>query len=643
MKRHPPLAPARLAFDADGTPFNTEHGDVYHPRGGALPQAEHVFVRGNGLPRRWRGKRRFVVLETGFGLGNNFLATWAAWRADAQRSERLDFVSVEHAPVDRGALARVHAASPLRELADELTAAWPVATPDLHLLSFDGGRVRLLLALGEVDRWLPALDLQADAIYLDGFAPAKNPAMWQPRVFKAIARLAAPGATAATWSAARAVRDGLRSAGFEVQAAPGQGGKRDITLARFAPHAPPAGRRLALETPQREAVVVGAGLAGCATAASLVEAGWQVLLLDRHPAPSTEASGNPAGLFHAIVHGDDGPHSRWARAAARLAQRRVRAAMAADGIAGGADGVLRLAPGDTRESLEALRLRLGLPAASSEALDADAAGAAAGVPLTDAAWWHHEGGWADPVALATAWRRRAGDGLVFSGSVAVERLVHEGHGWALFDAAGTRVAAAPLVVLCNAADAGRLVPHATLPLQRSRGQLSWIRCDAAGPRPLPRLPVAGAGYLLPPLNGRVLFGATQTEGDEDASLRAADHAVNAERLARLSPAWAGLDATRLGGRVAWRATAPDRLPLCGPVEALQIAPGTRCDQPRFVPRAQGLMVLTGLGSRGIGSAALAAELVTAWVEGAPMPVEAGLRDALDPVRFHVRRWRAGCA
>jgi tRNA 5-methylaminomethyl-2-thiouridine biosynthesis bifunctional protein len=639
--KHAPLQAARLAFDADGTPFSAAHGDVYHPRSGALPQAEHVFVRGNGLPERWRGRRRFVVLETGFGLGNNFLATWAAWRADPLRSERLDFVSVEHAPVTRDDLARVHAASPLRALADELTLAWPVATPDLHLLRFDAGRVRLLLALGEIDRWLPELDLQADAIFLDGFAPAQNPAMWQPRIFKALARLAAPGATAATWSAARLVRDGLRSAGFEVQPAPGQGGKRDITLARFAPRHPPAGRRIALPVDRRDAVVVGAGLAGCATAAALVDAGWSVLLLDRHATPSAEASGNPAGLFHATVHGDDGPHARWSRAASRVAQQAVRDAVATCGVAGGTDGVLRLAPGTDPGALEAVRRRLGLPVVSTEVLDAAQASALAGLPLVDAAWWHHEGGWADPIALATAWRVRAAAGLVFRGGIAIERITQDSRTWQLFDAAGRCVAAAPVVVLCNAGDASRLAPHAALPLQRSRGQLSWITVDAAGPRPAPRLPVAGAGYLLPALGGRMLFGATQDDGDDEPSLRLADHRLNAQRLARLSPAWAGLDLAQLGGRVAWRATTPDRLPLCGPLESDDPMAALRLDQPRFVPRAQGLLALTGLGSRGIGSAALAAEVIAAWLDGAPMPVEVGLRDALDPARYRVRRWRAG--
>ena len=167
-------------------------GDVYHPRHGALPQARHVFLGGNGLPARWRGRDRFVVLETGFGLGNNFLATWAAWRDDPERCTRLRFISIESRPLSRADLASVPREAGLGALAAQLAASWPPATCNLHRLSFESGSVQLLLALGDVAAWLPQLDASVDAFFLDGFAPARNPAMWEARLFKAMARIAAP-------------------------------------------------------------------------------------------------------------------------------------------------------------------------------------------------------------------------------------------------------------------------------------------------------------------------------------------------------------------------------------------------------------------------------------------------------------------
>ncbi|MDE2501650.1 MAG: tRNA (5-methylaminomethyl-2-thiouridine)(34)-methyltransferase MnmD, partial [Burkholderiales bacterium] len=238
--RTEPIEPAAIEFDAEGLPRAPRYGDLYHPRIGALAQARHVFLRGNGLPERWRGRADFVVFETGFGLGNNFIAAWEAWRADPERCTRLHYVAIERHPPTRADLERVHAASPRPELARALIAAWPAATPNLHAIEFDAGRLRLLLAFGDIAALAPGLRLQADAYFLDGFAPARNPAMWQPRVLAALGRKAAPGATLATWSVARELRDGLVTAGFEVAQAPGIGGKREITVARWAPrHAAP--------------------------------------------------------------------------------------------------------------------------------------------------------------------------------------------------------------------------------------------------------------------------------------------------------------------------------------------------------------------------------------------------------------------
>ncbi|MGA8052157.1 MAG: tRNA (5-methylaminomethyl-2-thiouridine)(34)-methyltransferase MnmD, partial [Burkholderiales bacterium] len=198
-----PLVPAALAFAPDGTPYSREYGDPYHSAAGGPAQARHVFLGGNGLPGRWAGRRLFTVLETGFGLGLNFLVTWAAWREDPMRCERLHFVSLEKHPFRGPDLERAHAGYPeLAPLSAQLRAAWPLLVPGTHRLEFDHGRVVLTLAFADVAAALPQLRAAADAIYLDGFAPAKNPEMWSRAAMKALGRRAASGATAATWSAA---------------------------------------------------------------------------------------------------------------------------------------------------------------------------------------------------------------------------------------------------------------------------------------------------------------------------------------------------------------------------------------------------------------------------------------------------------
>src|SRR4051812_42623516 len=139
------LVPARAELGADGTPWSASFSDVYHPGGGpagGLGQARHVFLAGNGLPARWAGRERFVILETGFGLGLNFLATWQAWRLDPARSGTLHYVSIEKHPFSLPDLRTLHARYP--ELSDEaaqLHAAWPMLVPGAHRLVFEGRAV----------------------------------------------------------------------------------------------------------------------------------------------------------------------------------------------------------------------------------------------------------------------------------------------------------------------------------------------------------------------------------------------------------------------------------------------------------------------------------------------------------------------
>ncbi len=647
-----PVVAAPLAFDAEGIPFSERYGDRYHPRQGALAQAAHVFLAGNGLPGRWQGRDRFVMLETGFGLGNNFLAAWNAWRADPQRCARLHFVSIEKHPLTAAHLERAHAQSPLPELAAALVAAWPPLTPNLHRLGFDGGRVELLLALGDVAAWLPEIIASVDAFFLDGFAPDRNPAMWQARVFRALARLAAPDATAATWSAASAVRAGLGAAGFEVKSAPGSGGKREITLARYAPRFAPrrAPSRFATAphastaaASERRALIVGAGLAGTAAAWALAEQGWSSTLFDRRPTIGAGASGNSAGIFHGTFNAHDGPHARFNRAAALQAGVTIAGAIANHGVAGQREGLLRLESQLAIEAMNPALSALGLPPDYVRALDAGAAGQLSGLPPSQPAWFFPAGGWVHPAGLAAALLADAGSAVDLRVQTMITAIRRASGRWQLLDAAGHVVDEAAILVLANACGAASLLDGiATLPLQRIRGQITTLALVTPGLR-LPRLPVAGNGYVLPPLPGGIaLFGATSQIEDADPRPRADDQRHNLMQLMRLTGSAPEVADGVLSGRVGWRCVAPDRLPLIGGVaDVAAMQHGTRFDQPRFIPRLPGLFVFTALASRGITSAALGARTLASLISGAPCPLEASLQDAVDPARFVSRRLRRG--
>lgn len=650
-----------------------------------------VFMAGNGLPARWQGRTRFVILETGFGLGNHFLTTWAAWRADAQRCDRLVFVSVaKHAPTTE-ALREAHglAGSPRpscsaeRSLPQRLVDAWSSLTPGFHTLHFDEPLspertpqgVVLQLCLGEVADVMPALLAQVDAFYLDGFTPAENPDMWAPPWLSRLNRLAAPQATAATWSSARGVRESLAQAGFKVESTPGIDGASDTSRADYAPRyvAPPqVGGILAQPAPQdRHAIVVGAGLAGCSAAWALCREGWRVTVLDTHEGPAQEGSGNPGGLFHSVLHGDDGIHARAHRAAALATWRQVQPWIAAGELAGQCAGLLRLDAKTHQDEAQALLARQRLPPDHVRWLDVNEARRAAGMAVPSGGWLFAQGGWLHPAGYARrllheaqSWRSDALPLLTCLWQCAVQRIAPTEQGWEVLDAQGRCIAHAPSLVLANAHQAHTLLgtlpaerAAAPLPVSRVRGQISaWpdLQSEPAArwSVPPPQLPVAGSGYVLPLREDCLLFGATTQHHDEDPAVRDADHRHNLKQAARLGacaelPAEAPLPGG-LQGRTGWRATTPDRLPLIGALpwsaERLTQAPArTRLDQVRLIPRERtergGLYVVSGLGSRGITWTALAGALLAHWVTGSPCPVESDLRDALDPARFLSRAHR----
>lgn len=591
-------------------------------------------------PHPWTGQPRHVVLATSFGQGHDFLATWQAWREDAQRCDRLIWVALAAHPLAAAELARSHQAGPHAALAERLITAWPPATPGSHGIDLEDGRVQLLLGWGEPTQVLDGLQLTFDTLALDEGA---HP--WDDDACRRLARLAAPGARLVSEGVSPALRASLARHGFVDD--------------RYAPRFHPvAARGWARPTSpaRREALVIGAGLAGAAAAWGLARAGWQASVLDRHAQPAQEASGNAGGLVHMIFNAPDSLHARWFRAAALATAQAAAGPLSTGEVAGALDGFLRLEPRLDAGKAQSQRAGVGLPQALVDWREPADAAALAGLPLTTGAWlFERAAGWLDPAGWTRWMLAQAGvdavSGRGWIGGCAVARLLPprgDMDGWTALDAQGHVIAQAPVVVLANALDANRLLPDGSVAPQISsvRGQVTRLPADLPGLL-RPTLPLSGQGYGLSLPSGEVLIGATTQHEAPDASgraLRLDDQRHNLRRAAALGIVPAGLDASDalLPGRAGWRAVTPDRLPLVGPVvdamaRAALLATGrARLDGPRQQPRrvgpGHGLYLCTGLGSRGITSALLAGRLLAAWVSGDPMPVDTALRDALDPAR-----------
>lgn len=635
-----PIVPARLAFADDGTPYSDIFDDVYHSADGGLGQAQHVFLAGNDLPQRWQGRDRFVVVETGFGLGLNFLATWAAWRDDPERCARLHFISCELHPFSADDLARLHARWPQFEpLAPALRSQWPVLTPGLHRLHLDDERVTLTLYFGDAREGLAQLVAEADAFYLDGFSPAKNPELWSPKVCHLLARLAAPGATLATWSVAGTVREHLHYAGFEVEKAPGFGGKRQMLRGRLHDAAQPTVTPPPPTAPERHALVIGAGLAGCALTERLAARGWTIDLIDAADAPATGASGNLAGVLRPLPSLDDNRMGRLTRAGTLYGWRHIaRLRQQGHVVKADACGVLHLARDDAQATkMQAVVERLALPPEHLRYVDAVQASAIAGWPVSGGGWFFADSGWVQPPSLCAANLARHGSSIRSHFGQKVARLMHEHNLWCAIDARGETIARAPVVVLAAGTAVRELIAPGLLPVVSARGQVSLLQ---ATPASAPHVVVCRGGYVSPEVDGLRCAGATFSVDDEDERLRDADHAENLAKLDAMLPGIAAsLSTSQIGGRVGFRPASPDRLPMIGALPAT--ATVERSMPLADIPRQPGAYVLSGYGARGLVWSSLAAELLASQLNGDPLPLERDLCEALDPARFLLRPPRAG--
>ena len=652
----PVLPTAQLDWDDQGLPRSRVFDDVYFSNQSGLEETRYVFLEQNGLRERFAALPaggRLVIGETGFGTGLNFLCAWQLFEQQAVAGARLHFVSVEKYPLSTPDLQRALALWPeLKPFADQLLAHYVAIHQGFQRLVLDNGRVTLTLLIGDALEQLPQLDARIDAWFLDGFAPAKNPDMWTAELFAELARLAAPGSTISTFTSTGWVRRLLNAAGFKMKRTPGIGHKWEILRGVFLgwpeeTAAPVAAKPwFARPTPapgERHALVIGAGLAGCATAASLAARGWQVSLLERHDALAQEASGNPQGVLYLKLSAHGTALSQLIVSGFGYTRRLL------EHLQRGVDwddcGVLQLAF-NAKEAQRQAQLAQAFPEDLLHTLDQQQARIRAGVDLQWGGLFYPEGGWVHPPALCT-WQAAHPGIRILTHHDVLQLRREQGH-WQAWD--GERLlASAPTVVLAGAADIKRFDFSSDLPLKRIRGQITR----------LPQTPesqglstvVCAEGYVAPARLGEHTLGASFDFNNDDLTPTAAEHAGNLHMLEEISMdlvARLGADTLQpetLEGRAAFRCTSPDYLPIVGPLadrEAFADAYASLGKDARQTPDIpcpwlEGVYVNSGHGSRGLITAPLSGELLAAWLDDEPLPLPRAVAEACHPNRFALRR------
>lgn len=588
-------ASPQLLWAEDGSPRSGRFGDVYFSKDDGLAETRAVFLQGCGLPDAWVGRSVFTVGELGFGTGLNIVALLDLWRRTRPEGGRLKIFSIEGFPLTREEAARALAAWPeLAETAAGVLAVWPAGTPGFHRLDLPQWGASIDLAVGDA-RWaLEQWSGAADAWFLDGFSPALNPGMWSPEIMALVAARSRPGARLATFTVAGAVRRGLAEHGFTVEKKPGHGRKRERLEARMAGETP--GER------RPHVAVIGAGIAGAATARALIAEGARVTVIEAGQA-GAGASGFPASLVTPRLDAGDaliaGLHAQTLSRAGDL-YRALPGAVVAEGVL-----QLEQAPRDAVR-FDKIAAQTLWPEGAMQRLDATACSARLGEPTTRGGLMMAQALAVRSDAILEPWL--AGAARI---KARVEKLEPTADGWRVLDQDGAVVVEADAVVLASGWGSAAL--EAGLPLSPVAGQADWIETEAGDDGPVP---TAWGGYATPTGRG-MLYGATHDRGvtapevsdEASARNRAALTAALPGRAAAIEQA----PTSAQGRRVAVRATTPDRLPLCG-------------------AWAPGLYALTGLGSRGFCVAPLLGEHLAAVIMERPSPLPRDMERRLDPLR-----------
>ncbi len=655
---------ARLDWNEAGTPVSSDFGDVYFSNDNGLSETRYVFLQQNRLPARFshHDSDSFVIGETGFGTGLNFLATMQAFLEQAPQSgngSRLHFISFEKYPLTQDDLRKALAAWPeLDHLSQDLIAQWPLPVSGCHRLHFAGGRIRLDLWFGDIKDMLPQVPHRAeglvDAWYLDGFSPAKNPEMWTQELFDGLARLARPDCSIATFTCAGFVRRGLIAAGFAMKKVKGHGSKREMLVGDRTDKQPqhtivpwyarPAGRA-------GEVVIIGGGIASAMMALSLVERGRKVTLLCADGEPATGASGNRQGALYPLLNGEHDALSRFYSLAFGYARQRLLALAERHPIAFELCGVTQLGYDDKSAAKLAKMSQGPFPSKLMHSLSTAEVEQVVGLPCGHSGVSYPQGGWLCPADFTRAAIKEAqASGLlevVFKTEVVA--ITELADGWQVESQDG-RHWQAPNLVVAAGHQLPALLPFAELPLYPVRGQVSHVPTTASL-RQLSTV-LCYDGYLTPMHNDQHCIGASYGRNQSSLEFRAEEQIQNQVRLQAclLEQTWpAEVDVSGNEARVGVRCASRDHLPVVGPVARLQgladhyaqLQHDQHNAQP--LPLHPGLYVLGALGSRGLCSAPLCGELLASEICGDPLPLAADLLEALHPARYWVRKLLKGKA
>jgi tRNA 5-methylaminomethyl-2-thiouridine biosynthesis bifunctional protein len=610
---------------AEFGPRSGDRGDVYFSKAGAVDEAIYVFIEGNNLAEKFRSERNITVGELGFGFGLNFILTWKAFEESSSTGFLL-YLSCESNPVCTEDLRQFYSDRPelmsylerlLKVLPGNIRGSFRLAlSPSVTLQIMIGDALESLsnLRRGRIDAW-----------YLDGFSSHVNPEMWSLPILQQVSRFCGLGSTLASYSVAGQFRRDLAACGFEVEKVPGFGFKREALRAKFTDEG------VTRSSHPLRVAIIGGGLAGTAVAQALAKRGVRSTLLHREEEVGGGASGNLFGILMPHLSLQPSPEAEFYLAGFLLGISEISLLLAEGRISGELNGVLRLCTNDRLTRLFAELERLGFPREFVDRLQQPSNGLFFG-----------RGGYVSPPQLCRSMLADAGQLAVRSCGVEVNDIVYGEDGIGVFCSDGSTLEV-DVVCLGQGYESLPFLSRHNLPIEKVRGQVVTLKHRAESHAIT--FPICYDGYITPAPNGVHLLGGTFDHNDDREDPDSEQTEDLLRRLGNNIPTFGFGAADVIESRVSFRGMTPDRLPIAGAVyDPTSFESKFRATGLRVLPEdasIRGLFTTTGLGSKGLISAHLVAEVVVSELLNEPAPISKRLLDAISPARFFARAIKRG--
>ena len=651
---------ANIQFNENGTPYATEFEDLYFSDAQGIDETTHVFVKNNRLLERWKdfSEPFFTIAETGFGTGLNVLVTMLYFEKFIQQSHnsrlRLHFISIEKFPISHADLTQALSLYPqLQQYSESLLAQYPIPVAGCHRLSFLGGKVTLDLWLGDVHEVLPQIENSpqglVDSWFLDGFAPSKNPDMWTQGLFENMALLAKNKCHFATFTAAGHVKRGLREAGFTVAKQPGHGRKRDMLAGSIEKpeqnlsRLPYFTRRPATISKSPSIAIVGGGLAGANCAYALSKRGLSATLYCKDNNLAKGASGNAQGGFYPQLNAEAGHASQIHALSFNFASTLYRQLLSqGNHFSHQWCGTLQLAFNDkVAARYRKLIHNKTWPEALLNWVEPQQASQLANLPMPYPGLYIPQGGWINLPELVAALTKAANSTVVVNKQLVAQERINDT--WKLSWKDGSQTNA-DIVIMATGSDSADCQQMSQLPFRLVRGQVEAIHSQ----NELANLStvLCHKGYLTPAWQGSHALGSTYVKDDRNCDYRLTEQQTNIEMHQKsLSECdWIRDIQPTKNGRAAIRCSTPDHLPMVGSVPDISaqteqyhdLYKALRANNYPQPTNHNNLFMLCALGSRGLTTAPLCAEILVSHILNEPLPLSSHLLDALNPNRFLVR-------